>query len=67
MSKQKPMKKKEKEEMEFIYHYIEPKTKEEKEEQEWRLSKAYDILFEATLKRVVSGNNEQLKGICAKL
>ena len=43
------MKKKEKKKMKVTYHYIEPSTKEEKETQEQSVSKAYDLLFEATL------------------
>lgn len=44
------MKKKKGAGMKVTYHYIEPKTKEEKEEQERRMSKVFDMLFEATLK-----------------
>jgi hypothetical protein len=43
------MKKKEEEKMKVTYHYIEPNTKEEKEKQEQSVSKAYELLFEATL------------------
>ena len=40
---------KKKPEMKVMYHYIEPKTKEEKADQQWRLDRAFDVLFEATL------------------
>jgi len=46
------MTKNKKEEMKMIYEYNEPKTQEEKEKQERSLSKAYELLFEATLERV---------------
>ncbi len=44
------MKKKTKSGMKMIYRYIEPNTKEEKEEWERRINKAYELLFEATIK-----------------
>ena len=38
--------------MKITYRYIKPKTEEEAEEAKQRLIAAYDILFDATLKRM---------------
>lgn len=46
------MKKKNRPEMKITYRYIKPKTEEEAEEAKQRLIAAYDILFDATLKRM---------------
>ena len=39
-------------EMKVTYTYVEPKTEEERKIQEDNVSKAYDILFDETLRRL---------------
>ncbi len=46
------MKKKDKPEMKVTYTYVEPKTEEERMIQESNVSRAYDILFDETLRRL---------------
>ena len=46
------MKKKDKPEMKLTYTYAEPKTDEERMIQESNVSRAYDILFDETLRRL---------------
>lgn len=45
-------KRKEKPDMKIEYVYVKPKTEEEAREAERRLIAAYDVLFDATLKKM---------------
>lgn len=47
--KRKPKKKPE---MKVVYHYVKPENEEEAKEQARKVSAAYDIIFEETIKRM---------------
>lgn len=54
--KSKPKKKKE---IKVRYYYVKPKNEEEAKEQERKVSKAFDILFEETERRMAHNNQEE--------
>lgn len=44
--------KKTKQEIKVVYHYVKPKNEEEAKEQARKVSMAYDIIFDETIKRM---------------